>query len=41
MIDDTKENLEAARTLGIQTIQFLSSSQLRAEFEVAGILPRG
>lgn len=41
MVDDTKENLEAARTLGIQTIQFLSSSQLRAAFESAGILPRG
>jgi 2-haloacid dehalogenase len=40
MIDDTKENLEAASELGIQTALFLSSLQLRAELEAAGILPR-
>jgi 2-haloacid dehalogenase len=39
MIDDTKENLEAADKLGIQTILFHSSRQLRAELEAAGILP--
>jgi 2-haloacid dehalogenase len=33
MIDDTRENLEAAGELGFQTIQFLSSRQLRAELE--------
>jgi 2-haloacid dehalogenase len=38
MIDDTRENIEAASTLGIQTILFLSSSQLRADLEAAGIL---
>ena len=40
MIDDTKENLEAASKLGIQTALFLSSRQLRAELEATGILPR-
>lgn len=40
MIDDTKENLEAASELGIQTVLFLSSRQLRADLEAAGILPR-
>ena len=40
MIDDTMENLEAAGKLGIQTALFLSSRQLRAELEAAGILPR-
>ena len=40
MIDDAKENLEAASKLGIQTALFLSSRQLRAELEAAGILPR-
>ena len=40
MIDDTKENLEAASKLGIQAALFLSSRQLRAELEAAGILPR-
>ena len=40
MIDDTKENLEVASKLGIQTALFLSSRQLRAELEAAGILPR-
>jgi 2-haloacid dehalogenase len=38
MIDDTRENIEAASTLGFQTILFLSSSQLRADLEAAGIL---
>jgi 2-haloacid dehalogenase len=40
LIDDTKENLDAASKLGIQTSLFLSSRQLRAELEVVGILPR-
>lgn len=40
MIDDTKENLEAASRLGIQTVLFRSSDQLRAELEIAGVLPR-
>jgi len=40
MIDDTKENLEAAGRLGIQTALFLSSRQLRAELAAAGILHR-
>jgi 2-haloacid dehalogenase len=40
MIDDTKGNLEAASELGIQTVLFLSSRQLRQELEAAGILPR-
>ena len=40
MIDDTKENLEAASRLGIQTVLFRSSDQLRAELETAGVLPR-
>jgi len=39
MIDDTKENLETAGTLGIQTILFHSSHQLRVELEAAGVLP--
>jgi 2-haloacid dehalogenase len=40
MIDDTKENLEVASELGIQTVLFLSSRQLREELEAAGILHR-
>jgi 2-haloacid dehalogenase len=40
MIDDTRENVETAATLGMQTVQFRSSRQLRAELEVAGVLPR-
>jgi FMN phosphatase YigB (HAD superfamily) len=39
MIDDTEENLETASNLGIQTVLFRSSRQLRAELEAAGILP--
>jgi 2-haloacid dehalogenase len=38
MIDDTKENLEAASELGIQAALFLSSSQLRVDLEAAEIL---
>ena len=38
MIDDTKENLEAASKLGIQTALFRSSCQLRAELEAVGVL---
>lgn len=38
MIDDTKENLEAASEFGIQTILFRSSRQLRAELEAVGVL---
>jgi 2-haloacid dehalogenase len=40
MIDDRKENLETAVKLGMQTVQFGSSRQLRAELEGAGVLPR-
>jgi 2-haloacid dehalogenase len=40
MIDDNEENIEAARKLGIQTLLFRSSGQLRAELEGAGILAR-
>jgi 2-haloacid dehalogenase len=40
MIDDSVENLEAASKLGIQTVLFRSSRQLRTELEVAGVLPR-
>ncbi len=39
MIDDTNENLEAASKLGFRTVLFRSSRQLRAELEVAGVLP--
>jgi 2-haloacid dehalogenase len=40
MIDDTEENLEAASRLGIRTILFRSSGQLRADLEAAGVLDR-
>ena len=40
MIDDAKENLETASTLGIQTALFRSSRQLRTELEAADVLPR-
>jgi 2-haloacid dehalogenase len=40
MIDDTEANLLSASKLGIQTILFRSSRQLRAELESAAILPR-
>jgi 2-haloacid dehalogenase len=40
MIDDTKENLETAGKLGIQTVRFRSSRQLRAELEAVGVLAR-
>jgi 2-haloacid dehalogenase len=40
MIDDTNENLETARTLGIQTVLFSSSRRLRAELESVGVLAR-
>jgi 2-haloacid dehalogenase len=39
MIDDTEANLETARNLGIRTVLFRSSHQLRAELESAGVLP--
>jgi 2-haloacid dehalogenase len=39
MIDDREENLDAARRLGIQTVQFHSSRQLRVELEAVGVLP--
>jgi 2-haloacid dehalogenase len=38
MIDDTKENLESASTLGMQTALFRSSRQLRTELTAAGVL---
>jgi 2-haloacid dehalogenase len=41
MTDDLEVNLEVARTLGIQTILFQSSRQLRSELETAGVLPPG
>ncbi len=40
MIDDSKENLEAAGNLGIQTVLFRSSRLLRAELEAVAVLPR-
>jgi 2-haloacid dehalogenase len=40
MIDDTKENLETASKLGIQTALFRSSRQLQAELEAVGVLAR-
>ena len=39
MIDDMKENLETASKVGMQTIQFRSSHQLREELEAIGVLP--
>jgi 2-haloacid dehalogenase len=38
MIDDTKDNLDAAARLGIQTVLYRSSHQLRRELEAAGVL---
>ena len=40
MIDDNKENLEAANRLGIQTTLFCSAHQLRAELVALGLLAR-
>jgi 2-haloacid dehalogenase len=40
MIDDRKENLETAGKLGMPTVQFRSSRQLREELEAFGVLPR-
>lgn len=40
MIDDTKENLDTASRLGIQTALFGTSRQLRMELEAAGVLRR-
>jgi hypothetical protein len=40
MIDDTKENLDTASKLGIQTALFSSARQLRAELEAIGVLAR-
>ena len=40
MIDDTRDNLETARKLGIQTALFRSSRQLRAQLEAVGVLTR-
>lgn len=40
MIDDTKENLETASNLGIQTALFRSARQLRADLEAVGVLAR-
>ncbi len=39
-IDDTRENLETASKLGIQTAVFCSSRQLGAELEAVGVLAR-
>lgn len=41
MIDDTRENLDTAGRLGIQTTLFSSSRQLRAELEAAAVLTPG
>jgi 2-haloacid dehalogenase len=38
MIDDAEENLETASKLGMQTVAFGSSRQLRRQLEAAGIL---
>ncbi len=38
MIDDTEENLDTAGKLGMKTVLFLSSGQLRAQLEAAGVL---
>jgi 2-haloacid dehalogenase len=38
MIDDAQENLDAASKLGMQTLRFRSSHQLRIQLEAAGIL---
>jgi 2-haloacid dehalogenase len=40
MIDDTPENLETAGKLGVQTVLFRSSCQLRADLEAVGVLAR-
>jgi 2-haloacid dehalogenase len=40
MIDDTKENLNTAAKLGMQTAQFRSSRELRSQLESAGVLCR-
>jgi 2-haloacid dehalogenase len=40
MIDDAKENLDAAGRLGIQTVLFRSSRQLRERLEFLAVLPR-
>ncbi|HVA52519.1 MAG TPA: HAD family phosphatase [Acidimicrobiales bacterium] len=37
MIDDTEENLTAARKLGMQTVQFRSSRELETQLESAGL----
>jgi 2-haloacid dehalogenase len=40
MIDDRGENLDAADRLGMQTLLFRSSRQLRTGLEAAGVLRR-
>jgi 2-haloacid dehalogenase len=40
MIDDKEENLDTAGKLGMQTTLFRSPSHLRAELEIAEVLPR-
>ncbi len=37
--DDKKENVEAARALGIDAVQFVSAKQLLSELKERGILP--
>jgi 2-haloacid dehalogenase len=39
MIDNTEENIEAARQVGMPTILFRSPEQLRRELQKAGVLP--
>jgi len=40
MVDDTEENLNAAGSLGMQTLRFRSSDELQAQLESAGVLRR-
>lgn len=38
-IDDSEENINSARTLGFETIRFVSSEQLHRELHQRGLLP--
>ena len=40
MIDDMQENLDAAAGVGMQTLLFGSSRQLRADLKTVGVLRR-
>ena len=39
MIDDRLQNVEAARSVGMQAIQFVNAGQLRTELEALGVTP--